>query len=356
MSNKGVIMSNKNVQFEFIRFVCFIMVVCNHVFHFLFYGLQVSIEWDLVSLLIVFFKPAVPIFMMISGALLLKKDYSFNEIRSKVFKTFTVLLITSLFYYFFDPELKQVKITQSFLHLFATAQISNALWYMYVYLGFLLFLRFFKKMINNFQNRDYINFFVLILIFSMFLPYLINFIGWDISKSDFFNFILSPYILYFIFGHYYINYTHKNIDFFDKRKYLIPLVYTVTLILSSSLIIISRILNMNFDLWNNKADSFQYAILSITLFILLNKINLNNDFIKEFSLYIGPKIYFAYLASDFVIHVMFNNLYTQFINYNLNIFLLFAIISIFICIISLTISLVLNYLITLYKVLVKKVI
>jgi surface polysaccharide O-acyltransferase-like enzyme len=323
------------------RILAFMMVVFNHVFHYLFYGLEVSYEWNITAVLIVIAKPAVPIFMMISGALLLRKEYSSKELRNKIISVFLTLFLFSLFYYFFDPALQETD--KSFIFLFLSGQISNALWYMYAYLAFLLVLPFMKKMVDTFSERDYMKFFLVLFLFSMTFPYLLRFLGADISGNDFVKLTFSPYLLYFVFGHYYVNVKNSKLELVHNRAYVIPLTYLATLIFSAGVIILSRYNLQDFDLWNNKADSFQYGVMSIALFILLNGISITSKSLERVVLFLGPKIYFAYLISDFMIHSLYADL-LQRLYFLDNILIKFVIVSLVIAMVCLIVSLILNFL------------
>ncbi|MEI5993159.1 acyltransferase [Candidatus Enterococcus mansonii] len=334
-------MVKKKLSFELMRILAFLMVVFNHVFHYLFYGLEISYEWNVTALLIVVVKPAVPIFMMMSGALLLRKEYSSKELMNKIISVFGVLLLFSLFYYYFDPELQKTE--KTFIFLFLSGQISNALWYMYVYLAFLIVLPFIKKMVDTFNEQDYRKFFLILLFFSMLFPYLLRVLGADTSQNDFVKFILSPYLLYFVFGNYYINVKKGKLELLNNRSYLVPLIYLVTLIFSTGIIILSRSNLQDFSLWNNKADSFQYGVLSIALFLMLNKITITSKIMERGIIFLGSKTYFAYLISDFVIHSIYIDL-LQRLDFFDNVLIKFTIISICIAIICILFSLILNLL------------
>jgi len=61
--------------------------------------------WGLVYMSVLC-KIAVPLFFMISGALLLKRDLSLKDICvSKILRIFVVLIITSGVYYLYNSEL-----------------------------------------------------------------------------------------------------------------------------------------------------------------------------------------------------------------------------------------------------------
>lgn len=342
----------KNVSFECMRIVAFLMVVFNHVFHYLFYGLDLSYEWNVTAVLMAIVKPAVPLFMMMSGALLLRREYSSKELRNKIISVVVTLLLFSLVYFYFDPELKGTD--QTFILLFLNGRVSNALWYMYVYLGFLLFLPFIKKMVDSFNEKDYRSFFLVLFLLSMVFPYLLRFLGADISETDFFKFVFSPYLLYFIFGHYFINVKKGTLDLLKNRSYLLPLIYVGSVVLSALMIITSRYNMMDFELWNNKADSFQYGVMSVALFIMLARMRVSSKLIEKGSLFLGSKIYFAYLISDFVIHNLYVPLLQKF-NSLSNVLVRFTVISICIAVVCLVFSLIANALVDGCKQLIKSI-
>lgn len=118
----------------------------------------------------VFCKIAVPLFFMISGALLLQKEESYRELfKKRILRMVIVLLVISLPYYFWLQRAHGVSILNFFTYIYGNSA-STSLWYLYSYIGFLLILPFLRKMVKSMQNKDFIYLFVGYIIMVGILP------------------------------------------------------------------------------------------------------------------------------------------------------------------------------------------
>lgn len=110
-----------------------------------------SLSYWCLLFLSVFCKFAVPLFFMISGALLLRKTESIKQIITKrTSKVLLSLITTSVFYYFFE---KYVIARDDYaVSIVYTNEAEYHLWYLYAYIAFLCslpFLRSIAKEINS---------------------------------------------------------------------------------------------------------------------------------------------------------------------------------------------------------------
>lgn len=95
-------------------------------------------------------KIAVPVFFMISGAMLLKKE----EPIKRVLRIFAVLILVSIPYYFLLSDGAEYSVPDFFKTLY-TENATTALWYLYSYLGFLLMLPFLRRMVRGMKPEEY---------------------------------------------------------------------------------------------------------------------------------------------------------------------------------------------------------
>lgn len=104
----------------------------------------------------VFCKIAVPIFFMISGALLLPKEESLKQLFAKrIARMAVVLLLISVPYYFWLHRANGVS-AGSFLSYIYGNSASTSLWYLYSYIGLLLVMPFLRSMVKNMQEKDFL--------------------------------------------------------------------------------------------------------------------------------------------------------------------------------------------------------
>lgn len=90
------------IYLDVLRIIAIYCVLFNHTNGFLLYATHYPLPSSYLYLIIsILSKVAVPIFFMISGALLLGKDESYQELlRKRILKYTIVLIIISFFYYF----------------------------------------------------------------------------------------------------------------------------------------------------------------------------------------------------------------------------------------------------------------
>ncbi len=116
----------------------------------------------------------VPLFWMVSGALLLSKKESWKKVYGKRIPRFTgVLIIFSVIRYFYLCIMKGYDghVGDFFWH-FCTQEIFLPYWFLYEYLGILLVLPFLRKMMQNLTEQEERILFALV-------------IGWNILNLDY---------------------------------------------------------------------------------------------------------------------------------------------------------------------------
>ena len=102
---------------------------------------------------------AVPIFLMISGMLLLGKDESIGFIwKKRIPKYVAILLVFSLIFY----TLNSIHYNREFsiMELLICVYSKGVLipyWFLYAYITFLILLPFIRKMARNFTGKEFIN-------------------------------------------------------------------------------------------------------------------------------------------------------------------------------------------------------
>lgn len=107
----------------------------------------------------------VPMFLMISGSLLLTKKESWKNVYGKRIPRITgALIIFSVTRYFYLCIAENHNgSVGDFFHRFYTQEIFLPYWFLYEYLGILLLLPFLKKMVQNMTEQEKRVLFVLIL-------------------------------------------------------------------------------------------------------------------------------------------------------------------------------------------------
>ncbi|WML58967.1 acyltransferase family protein [Neobacillus sp. PS2-9] len=178
-------------------------------------------------------RASVPLFVMISGALLLgdKRDLSYKEfLQKRISKIAIPLLGWSLIYYsylvyrgdYFDGfSVKQ------FLELLITNGISTHLWFMYMILGIYLTTPLIKVFVKGASKKDLKYYLLLWLFASVVVKFIKYHFGLGLNLELFF---VTNYVGYFILGYYL-----ANLPLTTKAKY-ISLVLSVVGILTTFLL------------------------------------------------------------------------------------------------------------------------
>jgi surface polysaccharide O-acyltransferase-like enzyme len=153
---------------------------------------------------------AVPIFVMISGALILssKKQLTYKEfLLKRTSKVFIPLLGWSIIYYAFYTLAGRFEVSISqFIKLFLTNGISVHFWYIYMILGLYLITPLVKIFIKNASKKD-IEYFLILWLFASVVTKLMTFIfGFSINLELYYT---TNYVGYFILGYYLF---HFNIQ------------------------------------------------------------------------------------------------------------------------------------------------
>ena len=166
-------MKTKNtiIALDILKIFACLSVIMNHVIEFIKDDANHSISGALFySLNFSLYKSAVPIFIMITGVLLLRKERSYQEIGKKIVRVFIPLFCLSLLIY--TKETTSFSLWQ-FLLLFLKDPIKVPYWYLYMLIPIYLMTPFIQKMIQNFKKIDYLVFSTIVLL----LPSLLNLIS-----------------------------------------------------------------------------------------------------------------------------------------------------------------------------------
>ena len=208
-----ILNQKKLIHIEALRIIAAFLVIFNHTGsngYFLFTSHPSgTFPYFLYMAFSVISKVGVPIFLMISGALLLKKDiYYKNLFKSKILRIFIVLIIFTAIFYVRLHILKystKFNIADFFVRLYK-GDIIIPYWYLYAYISFLLAFPFLRSMVKNLSENDYKYLIILSIIFISILPCLeYRFSLGEVSLNSygkiswlFSNIVIFPLIGYYI--------------------------------------------------------------------------------------------------------------------------------------------------------------
>lgn len=166
---------NKILYLEFIRIISILFVIYNHTGIYGFFMFSVRKPSTIMFWIYLFFsilcKFAVPVFFMISGILLLRKDYNMKQYITKIIRFLIIIFVFSLIYHLFDLHNNNLDFyLRVFLKKLITCNFSSHFWYLYMYL-FLLLSHPFLRIISKELNSNLFNYLiVLVIILNGFVP------------------------------------------------------------------------------------------------------------------------------------------------------------------------------------------
>lgn len=218
----------KKTYIELIRIIAIFLVIFNHVDGYDLFA-ETTGKQDLVLILITMItRINVPLFLMISGAMLLGKNESYRQVWDKrVWRIVIIIPIVNILVYFVEnPGVFDLK---AVIEGIFNNEIDKSYWYLYAYLSFLIFLPLYHRIAVSFTKKD----FLYILIFCFLIRTLYPMVDYiahyrfnlQLDMTTYFRppFIKIKEIFYPLFG-YYID-QKLDIRKVDKRYLILfPLV------------------------------------------------------------------------------------------------------------------------------------
>lgn len=167
----------KKLHIEFLRFFCIWLVMFTHTSTagFSIYLLRPESFFFPLYIAIPFWvKTAVPIFFMISGALLLKKEEPVSVIfKNRIWRFVQIIFIFSLINYlsfYHNLSLSLSGHLSKFFTLMYSSNMATAYYFLYIYIGFLLMLPIWRILVRHMTNRLFLYLIALNLFFVGCIP------------------------------------------------------------------------------------------------------------------------------------------------------------------------------------------
>ena len=197
-----MIKSNRRIYwFDLLKILACLMIITNHTIDYLLqYAGYNNFTVLFYAACLSLCKIGVPLFIMITGCLLLKKESNYREILGRIKRVLFPLIVVSLIYYFSDNNLNWNG-GLNFIKTFFERPIRTYLWYLYMLIGLYLITPFLQKMIKSFSQDSYRNLIIICLVIPGILS-ILN-IYFNLSFSPKFLDVLFPVaIVYYISGLY----------------------------------------------------------------------------------------------------------------------------------------------------------
>ena len=185
---KVPIMIHRKLDLELMRVIACFFVIFNHTGENGFFRFSLcdsgSFRFWVYLAVSIFCKFSVPLFFMVSGALLLEREESLGRLwRHRIGKIALVLLAWSFFYYLDEVWLGRREFRLGdFAGQFLWGNWNLSFWYLYTYLAMLMTLPLLRKFAGSLTNREFVYLFSLAFVFSSLLPAL-QYLLWQENHS-----------------------------------------------------------------------------------------------------------------------------------------------------------------------------
>lgn len=344
----------KLIHIEILRILSIFLVIFNHTgtkgfFLFSEYPFATKPYFIYMTLAVVC-KIAVPLFLMISGALILKKDISMSKLfKSKILKLLIVLLVFSAVFYIRLHILKysDTFTTKDFFIRLYKGDIIVPYWYLYVYISFLLSYPFLRAIVKSLPEYGYVYLIILSLIFVSVLPWVeYRASAGKVTLNEYgkVSWLFSIIVIYPLIGYYLENVI--DIEKINKKHFIPMFLFAVFGILVSCYMTYFKHRITGICREAKTQDFLNLFALPISIFVYLSakKIFYKKDFNKFITapiLSVGSCTFGIYLIHIAILESTFlTNFYTDLIE-KYNFFYIAAVLIL--CLLTMIISYVIVF-------------
>ena len=264
----------------------------------------------------------VPIFLFITGSLLLKRNYLEKDNTIKFFRNnFLPLFLSTIFWIFaynlFDLLIlkKEISLKNIILELLLLKRNDMPhMWYMYMILGLYLAIPFIATIVNHFPKKIVIAIGILPLIYSMILPSIIqinNLCGINCSLSPIIDlsFLGGCYGVYCVTGYYISN------NFQNKIKPVSIALAGISFgVITIFLQAFAYQTGNKFNVWY---DFILLYLSAVCLMLLISKISMKNEKLISLLTFVSKRslaLYFVHMPVRFILikYIPFSTLNAKF--------------------------------------------
>ena len=167
----------KKLHIELLRFLCIWLVMFTHTStagFSIYLSRPDSFFFPLYMAVPFWVKTAVPIFFMISGALLLGKEEPVSVIfKKRIFRFLQIIFIFSLInyvYFYHNLNLSIYGHISKFFTMIYSSHMATAYYFLYIYLGFLFMLPLWRTLVKHMSHSLFLYLIALHLFFVGFVP------------------------------------------------------------------------------------------------------------------------------------------------------------------------------------------
>lgn len=207
----------KKYYLEVIRILAILMVMYNHSAAFMSFSNQSGVEYAISFLFSMVCKGAVPLFFMVSGALLLGKNESGKDLFQKRILRMILVIVIFSFLYYMKLVLKGERpfAPFSFLLSLPTDLVYLPYWFLYSYLGVLTILPILRPLAQNMSKNTFWYLIILQILLDCLKP--TAWVLWGYGLCGYYNFSgLFQYVIFYPLIGYGLD------QYFSETKFLTP--------------------------------------------------------------------------------------------------------------------------------------
>lgn len=215
----------RKLYLDFLRIIAILMVIYNHTNERGFYRFLDSkfpFVWS--TLAAILCKNGVPIFFMITGALLIKKEETLKKTLMRIPKILIDLILFSVIYFWIDSTINGSNF--SFIEVMSKIIRENYwhLWYLYAYIALIITLPFLRELVKGLTGYSLLYMFILSTVLMVFIPiFEYFFIAINVSLKP--TWIINNIFIYPILGYG----IHYILDITKIRRKHLALMWFITI-------------------------------------------------------------------------------------------------------------------------------
>lgn len=253
--------SNHIMYIEIIRIIACFMVIINHTIGFILTN-NTFINSTFYCICFSLCKIGVPLFLMITGALILDKQYDYRKVFKCILKVFLPVIGLSLILTIKNDGIENFNLLIFIKNIISEPYIVPY-WYIYALIGIYFATPFLQKMIKNFSNKDFFIFIIIFLIIPSLLNSLIPYINININNN--FKLALFPIIISVVVCGKFISKIKLEKKYFIISILLFFISYILMFLSMYLPYLNNKEISFALDTWS----AFPVIIMSISIFYII---------------------------------------------------------------------------------------
>ena len=277
---------------DIIKCLAFLMVIFNHCDDILF-GKSITL-FHIHNIMFYFCKAAVPLFFMVSGALLMKRVDSFKKIVKRIGRLLIPLIIITILWSQFKSGTIDIK---KMINPENDAYFAYWLWFLIPMIIVYALLPFIRKYTLKYENNKYFKWIIIFLTMLSSIIFTILDFKYKINFLFLLNLFPLPY-LYFVLG-YLLSKEKYNL----KKIIILFILIILNVAIPSLIAYYCKINNISYYFLDDYRNIFSFTI-AISIFIIIKYLFGDVKKRNEFTLlinHLSDNSYLIYLFHVFVI-------------------------------------------------------